>query len=197
LSLSARARLFASLLGLFPAVALPQPDSGYPSAQAAFVAAFITSGVGQRGYDENREYAAALYQMPDGRWYATPAEAGDQTKCRIPYDRVPSKAIRVAGAHTHGQPHLPGDADHEYGLDFSRVDVRNSVQAFSATHGRIDSQWLLTSRMKVLEMRIDLQFDPASERIGTSTHKRDWGDWTLLVAGDPAVDGSGGQHLVQ
>jgi hypothetical protein len=51
--------------------------------------------------------------------------------------------------------------------------------------------------MKVLEMRIDLQFDPASERIGTSTRKRDWGDWTLLVAGDPAVDGSGGQHLVQ
>jgi hypothetical protein len=170
LSATVRLTFAALLLGIVPLIARAAPEAGYASAEQAFEAVFITSGIGQRGYDENREYAAALYQMPDGRWYATEVTAGNLTGCAIPYHAVPPAAMRIAGAHTHGQPRLPGDASHIYGTDFSQTDRRNAIGAYQASHGKIDSQLLLTSRLEVLRMSIGLNYDPASARIAVVAH---------------------------
>ncbi|MBV8211034.1 MAG: DUF4329 domain-containing protein [Burkholderiaceae bacterium] len=144
---------------------MPQQDRGFESAEAAFSATFIRSGIGQRGYDENREYAAALYQMPDGSWYATPVVAGGRDRCSIPYHLVPPEAVRIAGAHTHGRPELPGDSTHAYGTNFSQTDRRNAMQAYVASHGVIDTQLLLTSRLAVLRMSVGPHYDPNGSRI--------------------------------
>jgi hypothetical protein len=86
-----------------------ESDSGYLDAEQAFHAVFIDSGLAWRAYVENREYAAAIYQMPDGRWHATGTVGGDLDSTSIPYRAVPPEAIRVVGAHTHGRPLIPGD----------------------------------------------------------------------------------------
>jgi hypothetical protein len=110
--------------------------------------------------------------------------AGGQTSCRIAYDQVPEQAVRVAGVHTHGRPHLFGDADHEYGTGFSRLDIRNALFNYRATGGRIDSQWLLTSKLEVLEMSIGLGYDPAASHIGVQASIRDlWSSDRLAADG--------------
>lgn len=161
---------------------------GWDSAESAFVAAFITSGIGQRGYDENREYAAALYQMPDGRWYATPVVAGNERSCNIPYELVPAQAVRIAGAHTHGQPHIAGDSLHEYGTDFSQADRRIAVDAYRITRGRVDSQWLLTSRLQVLQMSVEMHYNAASARIDIAAQVRLIGRWDRVLMGEAAAE---------
>jgi hypothetical protein len=162
---STRAALVAWLLGATPLAALAVSDAGYATVEHAFEATFIESGLGQRGYDENREYAAALYLMPDGRWYSTPVLAGSRTVSSIPYHLVPAEAVRIAGAHTHGQPRIPEDPTHVYGTDFSQADRRNAIQAFRTSGGRIDTQLLLTSQLVVLRMSIGLAYDEGSARI--------------------------------
>jgi hypothetical protein len=131
---------------------------GYPSAEAAFAGAFIASGLAERGYRENREYAAAIYQLPDGSWHSTPALAGTRTESAIPYHAVPAAALQIVGAHTHGQPRIPEDPAHLYGVDFSQADLRNAVHNYRITRGRIAAQLLLTSELKVL--RLTLSGDP-------------------------------------
>lgn len=165
MSAAARAVLAVLLLGAAAPDARCAPDVGYENAEQAFEGAIIASGIGQRGYDENREYAAALYQMPNGRWYATPVIAGGRTSSSIPYHLVPGQAVRIAGVHTHGQPRLPEDPSHIYGTDFSRADRRNAMLAYQASHGRIDVQLLLTSQLTVLRMSISPRYDPATARI--------------------------------
>lgn len=132
-------------------------EAAYDSPEAAFAAVFLASGLGERAYHENREYAAAIYEMPDGRWYSTAVVAGDRTQSAIPYHAVPQAALRIVGAHTHGQPHIPEDDHHVYGLDFSQVDLRNGVSNFRSTHGRISAQLLLTSDLKILRLRLSGQ----------------------------------------
>jgi hypothetical protein len=138
------------------------------SAEAAFQAAFIDSGLGLRGYRENREYAAAIYQMPDGSWHCTSVVPGTRLESRIPYHEVPDVAVRIVGAHTHGQPRVPEDPQGLYGTDFSASDRRNAVHNYRASEGRIDTQLLLSSEFRIL--RLDLrgtvipdsaQFSPA------------------------------------
>ena len=183
--MSVAARIaFAVFVLAFVLVAAPQAafaaaSAGYASAEEAFEAIFITSGVGQRGYDENREYAAALYQMPDGRWYATEVIAGGCTSSTIPYHKVPPEAIRIAGAHTHGQPHLPEDPSRIYGTDFSQTDRRNAIRAYQTTHGVIDTQFLLTSRLAVLRMSLGQHYEPATSRIELAAETR-----SLSLGGD-------------
>jgi hypothetical protein len=150
-----------------PAIAASEP--GYESAEEAFDAAFLSSGIGRRGYEENREYAAALYQMPDRRWYATPVVAGGRVTSAIPYHLIPPGAMRIAGVHTHGQPTIPEDPSRSYGLDFSQTDRRNAVLAYQASHGRIDRQILLNSRLDVLEMTVGPIYDAKSERLAITT----------------------------
>jgi len=136
--------------------ALPDADAeaAYDSAEAAFAAVFINSGLGERAYQENREYAAAIYQLPDGHWHCTAVVAGGQTASAIPYHAVPPQALRIVGAHTHGQPHIPDDPWHLYGVDFSQADLRNAGYNYRATHGRIAVQLLLTSELKILRLTI-------------------------------------------
>ncbi len=132
-------------------------EGAYDSPEAAFTAVFLTSGLAERGYQENREYAAAIYQLPDGRWYSTTAAPGSRTECAIPYHAVPPAAIRIVGAHTHGQAKIPEDSGHLYGLDFSQVDLRNAVRNYRVTHGRIAVQLLFTSELKILRLTISGQ----------------------------------------
>lgn len=166
------ARLLAALLaarlltGPLPAAA--QTDRGFDSAEDAFASTFLASGLAQRAFDENREYAAALYQMPDGRWHSTAAVAGDSQSSSIPYHQVPPAAVRIAGAHSHGQPVIPGDSRRDYGLDFSGTDRAHAMQAFRRSQGLIDTQLLLTSRLEVLRMTIGKRFDPATAQIAVS-----------------------------
>ncbi len=153
----------ASAIALFGACAAAESPAergadskvGYPSAEAAFYAVFVESGLGMRAYEENREYAAAIFEMPDGRWHCTPVSAGDRGSSLIPYHLVPAEALRIAGAHTHGRPQLPGDATHVYGADFSAADRRNALLNYRMTRGRIDTQLLLSSELKVLRLRLD------------------------------------------
>lgn len=145
-------------------------ESGYVDAEQAFDAVFIRSGLGWRGYVENREYAAAIYQMPDGRWHVTRPVAGNLTTSSIPYSKVPSEAIRVVGAHTHGQPHIAGDPSHLYGTSFSEADRRAAIHNYQVTHGRIATQLLLTSRLEILEMNLSEGYDAGSARIGVIAH---------------------------
>lgn len=147
-------------------LAIPAAQAAFASAQDAFQAVFIASGLARNAYDENREYAAAIYQMPDGHWYATRVLAGGRLSSSIPYHLVPRAAIRIAGAHTHGQPRLPEDPTHLYGTDFSQMDRRNAIRAYQASRGRIDTQLLLSSRLEVLEMSVSRGYDPASGWIG-------------------------------
>jgi hypothetical protein len=170
LSAAFRFTIASLVLSVIARVACAAPEAGYASAEQAFEAVFLASGIGQRGYEENREYAAALYQMPDGRWYATQVVAGSVTGCDIPYHAVPAAAIRIAGAHTHGQPRLPGDPSHIYGVDFSQTDRRNAIRAYQTSQGKVDSQLLLTSRLEVLRMSIGLNYDPSSARIAVMAH---------------------------
>jgi len=141
------------------AQAFPQSEesAGFSSAEDAFIAVFVRSGIGQRGYQENREYASALYQSPDGTWHSTAIVIGSRFESSIPYHLVPASAQRIVGAHTHGQPHVPEDALRLYGLDFSQTDRRNAVHNFAITGGRIQGQLLLSSDLKVL--RLSLQSD--------------------------------------
>jgi len=150
-------------------------DRGFENAQDAFVAVFIDSGLGRRAYEENREYAAALYQMPDGRWHATPVSTGDLKSCRIPYDKVPDGAVRIAGAHTHGQPRIAGEGKQEFGTGFSTIDRRNALLSYRVTHGRVESQWLLTSHLQILELSFAMAYSPADSRIGVQSRIRDLG----------------------
>jgi hypothetical protein len=129
-------------------------DPAYASPEAAFAAVFLASGLGERGYWENREYAAAFYEMPDGSWHSTPIVAGTRTESAIPYHAVPPAALRIVGAHTHGQPHIPEDAWHLYGTDFSKADLRNAVHNYRATNGRIAAQFLLSSQLNILRLTL-------------------------------------------
>ena len=178
---ASRAAIAVVALNLLLSGARAAGEAGYASAEQAFEATFIASSIGQRGYDENREYAAALYQMPDGRWYATEVVAGGLTESAIPYHAVPSGAIRIAGAHTHGQPRLPEDPMRIYGTEFSRTDTHNAIRAYEASHGRIDAQWLLTSQLVVLRMSVGPRYDPATARIALTTETV-----RLLALDDPA-----------
>jgi len=132
----------------------PEAGAAYATPEAAFAAVFITSGLGERAYRENREYAAAIYEMPDGSWHSTAVVAGGQTQSTIPYHAVPPEAVNIVGAHTHGQPHIPGDAWNLYGVDFSQADLRNAVRNYRTTHGLIARQFLLTSELKILSLTI-------------------------------------------
>ena len=181
MSAAARAAIAACLLNVLPP-ATAAGETGYSNAEEAFDAAFITSGIGARGYEENREYAAALYQMPDGLWHATPVVAGNVTTSSIPYHLVPPQAVRIAGAHTHGQPRLPEDPTHVYGTDFSQTDRRNAIRAYQASHGRIDSQLLLTSQLAVLRMSIGPRYDETTASIALTTDTI-----RLTSLGDPRV----------
>jgi hypothetical protein len=181
LSCAARTALLAFLLGAVAQAASAASDAGYASAEKAFEAAFISSGIGQRGYQENREYAAALYRMPDGRWYATRVVAGERLGCSIPYHEVPPEAVRIAGAHTHGQARLPEDPEHVYGTDFSQTDRRNAIRAYESSHGAIDMQFLLTSRLTVLRMSVGPRYDLATSRIALAAETR------LLSFGGDAI----------
>lgn len=141
-----------------PGTQVDEPaQASYGSAEAAFRAVFLDSGLGERAYREDREYAAALYEMPDGSWRSTPVIAGERGNSLIPYHLVPAQARRIAGAHSHGSPLLPGDPDHVYGTDFSRADRRNAWLNFRASGGRIDTQLLLSSELKVLRLRLNAQ----------------------------------------
>jgi hypothetical protein len=140
-------------------------DPAYADARQAFDAVFIRSGLGWRGYVENREYAAAIYLMPDGRWHATRPVRGGLTRSTIPYGEVPPDALQIVGAHTHGQPHIAGDSSHLYGTDFSEADRRAAIHNYQATRGRISSQLLLTSRLEILQMDLSRGYDPGSGSI--------------------------------
>jgi hypothetical protein len=142
------------------AIAAASPDTAYRSAEDAFTAVFLDSGLGQRAFRENREYAAAIYQLADGGWHCTLPVAGTRDESAIPYHAVPADAVRIVGAHTHGQPFVAGDSGHVYGVDFSRADLRNAVHNYRITHGRIAAQLLLSSEFKVL--RFTLDGDPRS-----------------------------------
>ncbi len=148
-----------------PAVSPSALTHGYADAEEAFLDVFIRSGLALRGYEENREYAAAIYQMPDGRWYATAVVAGGVKASSIPYDQVPHDAVRVDGAHTHGQPRIPGDSLHLYGGNFSDTDRRAAIRNFKVTRGRIAEQLLLTSRLEMLRMAVSRGYDAASGEI--------------------------------
>jgi hypothetical protein len=165
--------LVSTLLSLSAVAAdslqFPDDDTGYPSAEAAFAAEFITSGLGERAYRENREYAAAIYQLPDGSWHCTPAMAGSRTGSAIPYHAVPTSAVQIVGAHTHGQPHIPEDPWQLYGVDFSQADLRNAVHNYRTTKGRIAAQLLLTSDLRILRLTLSGEADPAAaEEMETS-----------------------------
>jgi hypothetical protein len=157
----------AAVLAACAALAAPAcaSDLGYADAEQAFDAVFIDSGLAERAYVENREYAAAIYQMPDGRWHATAAVAGDLTRSAIPYDAVPAQAMRVVGAHSHGRPDIPGDPSHRYGTDFSEADRHAAIHNYRATRGRIAVQLLLTSRLEILRMTLSQGYDPQSGQI--------------------------------
>ncbi len=152
LSLNARAAQTPAALG---------SATGYASAEAAFSGEFLATGLAERGYRENREYAAAIYQMPDGLWYCTAIQAGSRTESSIPYHLVPEAALQIAGAHTHGQAHIPEDPRHLYGVDFSQADLNNALHNYRITHGRIATQLLLTSELQVLRLTISGQPDLA------------------------------------
>jgi hypothetical protein len=137
------------------------PAQGYASAEAAFSGAFRETGLAERAYRENREYAAAIYRMPDGLWYCTPVQTGSRTESSIPYHLVPEAALQVAGAHTHGQETIPEDPQHRYGVDFSQADLNNALHNYRITHGRIAMQLLLTSELRVLRLTITGQPDLA------------------------------------
>jgi len=132
----------------------PAGDAAYATPEAAFAAIFVTSGLGERAYQENREYAAAIYEMPDGLWYSTDVIAGSRLESAIPYHAVPPEALRIVGAHTHGQPRIPEDAWHLYGVDFSQADLRNAIYNYRTTHGRIAVQFLLSSELKILRLTL-------------------------------------------
>jgi len=139
----------------------------YESAEAAFVGVFITSGLGLRAFFENREYAAALYQLPDGSWHATPSVPGSRLASAIPYHAVPLDAVFIAGAHTHGQPHIPEDPDHDYGREFSNIDRTTALRNFQISRGKICKQLLLTSDMRILRLRFDERALPSAENLPT------------------------------
>jgi len=185
-----RAALTLLVLGGLPLAGHCSTDISYATAEQAFAAAFIDSGVGRRGYEQNREYAAALYQLPDGRWYTTVVIAGDRLGSSIPYHLVPNEAVRIAGAHTHGSPVLPEDPSHVYGTDFSQTDRRNAMRAFRSSQGRIDSQFLLTSRLEVLRMSIELQYDPEASRITATDRTIRLGEWSSRLAASPSSIGN-------
>jgi hypothetical protein len=150
--------LFSTIISLSASAAestpVPGSETTYSSPEAAFAAIFIASGLGELAYRENREYAAAIYQMPDGRWRSTAVVAGSRTESAIPYHAVPEGALRIVGAHTHGQPHIPEDAGHLYGVDFSQADLHNAVQNYRTTRGRIAMQLLLSSELKILRLTL-------------------------------------------
>jgi len=130
----------------------PQASGPYATAESAFVAVFIESGLGRRAYRENLEYAAALYQLADGSWRSTRVRVGTCDGSLIPYSWVPAAAVRIVGAHTHGQPRLAEDPDRVYGTDFSAADRRNAEHNFRLTQGRIGGQLLLSSELKILRL---------------------------------------------
>lgn len=135
--------------------------AAYASAEVAFRALFIDSGLGERAYRENREYAAAIYQMPDGTWHGTTPVAGGRMQSAIPYHAVPEAAVSIVGAHTHGQPHIPEDPRRVYGVDFSQADLRNAVHNYRASQGRIAAQMLLTSDLRILRLTLSGSTDPS------------------------------------
>lgn len=183
MSAAARAGIaLALILNALPPLVSKADAAGYATAEQAFEVVFIASGISELGYEENREYAAALYQMPDGLWHATPVVAGNVTTSSIPYHLVPPQAVRIAGAHTHGQPRLPEDPTHVYGTDFSQTDRRNAIRAYQASHGRIDSQLLLTSQLAVLRMSIGPRYDETTASIALTTDTI-----RLTSLGDPRV----------
>jgi hypothetical protein len=183
-----RAALALLVLGGLPLAVHCAADVGYATAEQAFAAAFINSGVGRRGYEQNREYAAALYELPDGRWYSTRVITGERLGSSIPYHLVPEQAVRIAGAHTHGSPWLPEDPSHIYGTDFSQTDRRNAMRAFRSSQGRIDSQFLLTSRLEVLRMSIELRYDAEASRITATDKTIHLSDWSSQLAGAGVID---------
>jgi hypothetical protein len=146
-------------------------DPGYPSAERAFEAAFIGSGLGLRGYFENREYASAIYRMPDGRWRFVAPVAGGSMTSSIPYGSVPAAAVSIVGAHTHGQPRIPGDRDGLYGTDFSVLDRRAALTNFTNSRGRIAAQLLLTSCFTILRLGFEQRYDPGQQRIVVATQR--------------------------
>ena len=100
-SAPARALLVFLLLACGPLHAQdqpPRPDGadGYPSAEATFDAVFLRSGAAQRAYHENREIAAAIYQLADGSWHSTALVTGTRLRSAIPYHSVPAGALRMS-----------------------------------------------------------------------------------------------------
>lgn len=128
--------------------------AAYDSAESAFISVFVLSGLGRRAYRENREYAAAIYQLADGGWRVTPVQRGEELESSIPYHAVPANAQRIVGAHTHGQPRIPGDDEHLYGLDFSRADRNNALRNFLVSGGRICGQLVLSSNLRILRLNL-------------------------------------------
>jgi len=145
---------------------LPPADGrSFGTAQEAFEAIVIDSGLARRAWRENREVAVAFYRLPDGAWRATSVHEGDEWTSSIPYHEVPPQAIEIASAHTHGQPSLAGDGGRIYGLDFSRVDRDNALHNFALTRGRIATHFLVTSRMQVRRLSVRKGFDPETDSI--------------------------------
>jgi hypothetical protein len=149
----------------------PELGRDFPSAEAAFFAVFIDSGLGERAYREDREYAAALYQTPDGRWHSTDVLPGDRDRSRIPYHAVPADALSIAGAHTHGQPDRAIDPQRVFGQTFSSADCDNALHNFVASRGRISQQFLLSSDLRILRMTFDVR-PQAGEPIGAAERSR-------------------------
>jgi len=146
----------------------PQPPAdgrSFESAQDAFQAIVIDSGLARRAWRENREVAVAFYRLPDGAWHATSVHEGDEWTSSIPYHEVPPAAIEIASAHTHGQPSVAGEGGRIYGLDFSRVDRDNALHNFALTRGRIALHFLVTSRMQVRRLLVRKGFDPQTASI--------------------------------
>jgi hypothetical protein len=148
--------LLHAVLAMALACALAAPAAaavdGYDSAESAFRAAFIDSGVAGRAYAQDRECAAALYEMPDGRWHSTPVRAGERDRSLIPNHEVPPEALRIIGAHTHGRPHEALDQGQVWGLGYSQADLRNAWHNFTVTQGRIAGQLLLSSDLRILRL---------------------------------------------
>lgn len=148
----------ALLQGISGCAATP-PDGGvrghgYANAEAAFADVFLTSGLGLRAYRENREYAAAIYEMPDGSWHSTVPAAGGRMTSTIAYHLVPREALQIVGAHTHGQPIVPEDQGNTYGASFSSSDLRNASHNYRISRGKIAKQFLLTSELRILRLSL-------------------------------------------
>jgi hypothetical protein len=123
-------------------------DPSYRTPEEAFNAAFIASGLGMRGYFQNREYGTRLYQATGGGWGYLPPIAGGRTGVTLP--PPPSDAVTYIDAHSHGQPRIP-EKDGIFGLNPSPDDFQLSFSLSQRDSGRYGGGIVLTSDFKVLQ----------------------------------------------